>query len=46
MLIVMKPQATTAQIAAVVEKIHALGLDAHEIPGAQRVAIGNTGNRG
>jgi len=25
MLIVMKPQATTAQIAAVVEKIHALG---------------------
>ena len=45
MLIVMKPQATTAQIAAVVEKIHALGLDAHEIPGAQRVAIGITGNR-
>ena len=28
------------------EKIHALGLDAHEIPGAQRVAIGITGNRG
>jgi 3-deoxy-7-phosphoheptulonate synthase len=46
MLIVMKPQATEAQIAAVVEKIHGLGLDAHEIPGAQRVAIGVTGNRG
>ena len=46
MLIVMKPQATEAQIALVVEKIHALGLDAHEIPGAQRVAIGITGNRG
>ncbi|MGC9984284.1 MAG: 3-deoxy-7-phosphoheptulonate synthase [Polyangia bacterium] len=46
MLIVMRPQATTAQIAAVVEKIHALGLDAHEIPGAQRMAIGITGNRG
>jgi len=45
MLIVMKPQATQAQIALVVEKIHALGLDAHEIPGAQRVAIGITGNR-
>ena len=46
MLIVMRPQATEAQIAAVVEKIHALGLDAHEIPGAQRMAIGITGNRG
>lgn len=46
MLIVMKPQASSAQIAAVVEKIHALGLAAHEIPGAQRVAISITGNRG
>jgi len=46
MLIVMRPQASKAQIAAVVEKIHGLGLDAHEIPGAQRVAIGITGNRG
>jgi 3-deoxy-7-phosphoheptulonate synthase len=46
MLIVMKPQASKAQIAAVVEKIHGLGLDTHEIPGAQRVAIGITGNRG
>ena len=46
MLIVMRPQATQAQIALVVEKIHGLGLDAHEIPGAQRVAIGITGNRG
>jgi 3-deoxy-7-phosphoheptulonate synthase len=46
MLIVMKPQASAEQIASVVEKIHALGFDAHEIPGAQRVAIGITGNRG
>jgi 3-deoxy-7-phosphoheptulonate synthase len=46
MLIVMKPQASKAQIAAVVEKVHSLGLDAHEIPGAQRMAIGITGNRG
>jgi len=46
MLIVMRPQATADQIAAVVERIHALGLDAHEIPGAQRTAIGITGNRG
>jgi len=46
MLIVMRPQATGAQIAAVVERIHALGFDAREIPGAQRTAIGITGNRG
>jgi 3-deoxy-7-phosphoheptulonate synthase len=42
----MRPQATGAQIAAVVERIHALGFDAREIPGAQRTAIGITGNRG
>jgi 3-deoxy-7-phosphoheptulonate synthase len=46
MLVVMKPHATTDQVEAVVERIRSLGLTAHPIPGAQRVAIGITGNRG
>ncbi len=46
MLVVMKPHATEDEVARVVEKIRALGLTAHPIPGAQRVAIGVTGNRG
>ena len=46
MLVVMKPQATQAQIDAVLEKIRGLGLTPHAIPGAQRVAIGITGNKG
>ncbi len=46
MLVVMKPHATAEQIEAVVDKIRALGLTAHPIPGAQRVAIGITGNKG
>ncbi len=46
MLIVMKPHATPEEIEAVVDKIRALGLAAHPIPGAQRVAIGITGNKG
>jgi 3-deoxy-7-phosphoheptulonate synthase len=46
MLVVMKPHATQADIDAVVEKIRSLGLAAHPIPGAQRVAIGITGNKG
>jgi 3-deoxy-7-phosphoheptulonate synthase len=46
MLIVMKPHATQPEIDAVVEKIRSLGLTAHAIPGAQRVAIGITGNKG
>jgi len=46
MLVVMKPHATEAEVAAVVEKIRSLGLSAHPIPGAQRVAIGITGNKG
>jgi 3-deoxy-7-phosphoheptulonate synthase len=45
-LVVMKPHATQAEIDAVVERIRSLGLVAHPIPGAQRVAIGITGNRG
>jgi len=46
MLVVMKPHATEAEIEAVVEKIRGLGLTPHPIPGAQRVAIGVTGNKG
>jgi 3-deoxy-7-phosphoheptulonate synthase len=46
MLVVMKPHATDAEVQAVVEKIRSLGLTPHTIPGAQRVAIGITGNKG
>ncbi len=46
MLVVMKPNATPAEIAAVEERIRSLGLVPHAIPGAQRVAIGITGNKG
>jgi 3-deoxy-7-phosphoheptulonate synthase len=46
MLVVMKPNATQSDIDAVVEKIRGMGLSAHTIPGAQRVAIGVTGNKG
>src|SRR5215208_3323585 len=46
MLVVMKPHASKAEIDAVVGKIREMGLQAHTIPGAQRVAIGITGNKG
>jgi len=46
MLVVMKPHATQAEIDSVVERIRGMGLTPHPIPGAQRVAIGVTGNRG
>ena len=46
MLVVMKPQATPEQIAEVEDRIRSLGLTPHAIPGAQRVAIGITGNKG
>jgi 3-deoxy-7-phosphoheptulonate synthase len=46
MLVVMSNHATDAEVEAVVEKIRKLGLAAHPIPGAQRVAIGVTGNKG
>ncbi|GBC81454.1 Phospho-2-dehydro-3-deoxyheptonate aldolase [bacterium HR10] len=46
MLILMHQAATEEQIAAVVRKIEALGFRAHVIPGAQRTAIGITGNPG
>lgn len=46
MLIVMKQDATRDQIAGVERAIHTRGFKAHPIPGAQRTAIGITGNRG
>ena len=46
MLVVMKAQATQEQVRAVCQKIESLGYRAHSIPGAQRTAIGITGNQG
>ena len=46
MLVVMKAQATPEQIQAVCEYIEHLGFRAHPLPGAQRTAIGITGNQG
>jgi len=46
MLVVMKANASEADVKAVCERIESLGLRAHAIPGAQRTAIGITGNRG
>ena len=46
MLIVMKAQATEEQVRAVCQKIESFGFRAHSIPGAQRTAIGITGNQG
>ena len=46
MLVVMKAQATPEQIQAVCAAIEQLGFRAHPIPGAQRTAIGITGNNG
>ena len=46
MLVVMQAQATEDQVRAVCQKIEALGYRAHAMPGAQRTAIGITGNKG
>jgi 3-deoxy-7-phosphoheptulonate synthase len=46
MLIVMTVGATPQQVERVIERVSALGLKAHPISGAQRVAIGITGNQG
>jgi 3-deoxy-7-phosphoheptulonate synthase len=46
MLIVMQAHATEEQVRAVCDKVQSLGLKAHPIPGAQRTAIGITGNQG
>src|SRR5712664_3877487 len=46
MLVVMKAHATEEQVRAVCQKIEKLGYRAHAMPGAQRTAIGITGNKG
>src|SRR5579875_815158 len=46
MLVVMKPQATQEEIQAVCDHIQQLGFRPHPLPGAQRTAIGITGNQG
>ncbi len=46
MLVVMKSQATAEEIQAVCEHIVQLGFRPHPLPGAQRTAIGITGNQG
>jgi 3-deoxy-7-phosphoheptulonate synthase len=46
MLIVMTPDATETDVWRVVKTIESLGLKAHPMPGANRTAIGLTGNQG
>jgi 3-deoxy-7-phosphoheptulonate synthase len=46
MLVVMKAHANEEQVRAVCERIESLGYRPHAIPGAQRTAIGITGNKG
>jgi 3-deoxy-7-phosphoheptulonate synthase len=46
MLVLMKQNATQEDVARVKKKIAAMGFKAHEIPGALRIAIGITGNKG
>jgi 3-deoxy-7-phosphoheptulonate synthase len=46
MLIVMRQDATPQQVQGVIAHIESLGLRAHAIPGAERTAIGITGNHG
>lgn len=46
MLIVMKPDATQAEIDSVIGIIEKLGFRGHTMPGENRTAIGITGNKG
>ncbi len=46
MLIIMDNAATDEQIEIVEDKIRSMGWTPHEIPGALRIAIGITGNKG
>ena len=45
MLVVMQAHATADEVRAVCDKIEALGYRAHPLPGAERTAIGITGNK-
>ena len=46
MLVVMRAQADAEDIRRVCEKIQSLGFRAHVMPGAERTAVGITGNHG
>jgi 3-deoxy-7-phosphoheptulonate synthase len=46
MLVVMQAHATEEQVRAVCDRVERAGFRAHAIPGAQRTAIGITGNEG
>jgi 3-deoxy-7-phosphoheptulonate synthase len=46
MLVVMRAHATEEQVRGVCQRIESLGYRAHAIPGAERTAIGITGNQG
>jgi 3-deoxy-7-phosphoheptulonate synthase len=46
MLVVMKAHATEDQVRDVCQKIEKMGYRGHAMPGAQRTAIGITGNKG
>src|SRR5256885_15783827 len=46
MLVVMQAHSSEEQVRAVCQKIEKLGYRAHAMPGAQRTAIGITGNKG
>src|SRR6202046_1611276 len=46
MLIVMRAHATEQDIAQVCARIQSLGFRAHVMPGAERTAVGITGNHG
>ena len=46
MLIVMKPQASEEEVRRVCARIVSMGYRAHPMPGAQRTAVGITGNPG
>ena len=46
MLVVMKAHASAEDVRRVCDKIESLGYRAHSIPGAERTAIGITGNHG
>jgi len=46
MLILMKQGVQQAEVEKVKERVRSLGFEPHEIPGAMRVAIGITGNKG
>ena len=46
MLVVMQAHATAEDVRAVCEKVESLGYRAHPLPGAERTAIGITGNKG